>query len=236
MARRTKAEAELTRQLILDAAERVFRDHGVARTTLQDVAAAAGVTRGAIYWHFEDKAQLFAAMMDRVTLPCECAVASARAGAGQGLREELLAMVLAPLRLLQADLHLQQVFHIAMHRTEYTEDMAAVQQRHLDAVDGFQQQMAAVLESARQQGELRPGVQAAAAAMGLFCLVDGLMHQWTLAPQRFDLASTGQATLQAMIDGLFCEAAAAAQAATAAQPGAPAPARRKSRARPAPST
>jgi len=59
VARRTKEEAEGTRTRIVDAAERVFRDKGVAHASLEDVAAAARVTRGAIYWHFKDKAELF---------------------------------------------------------------------------------------------------------------------------------------------------------------------------------
>ena len=60
MARRTKGEALETRHRILDVAERVFSERGVTRTSLADVAKAAGVTRGAIYWHFADKADLFA--------------------------------------------------------------------------------------------------------------------------------------------------------------------------------
>src|SRR5882762_8839730 len=71
MVRRTKEEAQATRNHILDTAEMVFQQHGVSRTTLQQIAAAAGVTRGAIYWHFRDKAELFNAMMERVTLPLE---------------------------------------------------------------------------------------------------------------------------------------------------------------------
>ena len=62
VARRTKEEAAVTRELLLDAAERVFRERGVAGSTLAEVAAAAGVTRGAVYWHFHDKADLYAAM------------------------------------------------------------------------------------------------------------------------------------------------------------------------------
>ena len=57
--RRTKAEAEETRQAILAAAERVFFKKGVANSSLDEVAAAAGVTRGAIYWHFSSKTDLF---------------------------------------------------------------------------------------------------------------------------------------------------------------------------------
>src|SRR5438105_12336246 len=71
MVRRTKEEAQATRNRILDTAEMAFHEHGVSRTSLQDIAAAAGVTRGAIYWHFRDKGELFNAMMERVVLPLE---------------------------------------------------------------------------------------------------------------------------------------------------------------------
>src|SRR5215468_10863238 len=68
MVRRTKEEALETRNRILDAAERIFEKRGVSRTSLQDIAEAAGVTRGAIYWHFKGKDELFAAMMERATM------------------------------------------------------------------------------------------------------------------------------------------------------------------------
>jgi AcrR family transcriptional regulator len=71
--RRTKEEARATCHRLLDAAERVFLAQGVAGTSLNDIAMEAGTTRGAIYWHFRDKADLFNAMMDRVTLPLQAA-------------------------------------------------------------------------------------------------------------------------------------------------------------------
>ncbi len=67
--RRTKAEAEETRQAILAAAERVFFKKGVANSSLDEVAAAAGVTRGAIYWHFASKTDLFIGLYQSVALP-----------------------------------------------------------------------------------------------------------------------------------------------------------------------
>ena len=80
MARRTKAEAEETRQRILDAAERLFFVDGVSRTSLELIANAAGVTRGAIYWHFKNKVELFEALHERVKLPAEDIVERAMAG------------------------------------------------------------------------------------------------------------------------------------------------------------
>ena len=76
MARRTKEDAIATRNGLIDAAELVFREKGVSRASLSDIAQAAGATRGAIYWHFKDKVDLFGAMMDRVTLPLEQGFAS----------------------------------------------------------------------------------------------------------------------------------------------------------------
>src|SRR3954468_16837544 len=71
MVRRTKEEAQATRRHILDTAELVFEQRGVSGTSLNEIAKAAGLTRGAIYWHFQNKADLFNAMMERATLPLE---------------------------------------------------------------------------------------------------------------------------------------------------------------------
>lgn len=59
MARKTKQQAQETRQHILDVALRLFSRQGVSSTSLAEIAKAAGVTRGAIYWHFKNKSDLF---------------------------------------------------------------------------------------------------------------------------------------------------------------------------------
>ena len=69
--RRTKEQAEQTRTAILAAAELLFLEKGVAHSTLEQIAKAAGVTRGAVYWHFENKAHLFHELLSQVRLPPE---------------------------------------------------------------------------------------------------------------------------------------------------------------------
>jgi len=59
MARKTKSEALKTRQHLIDVAITLFAKKGVSTTTLADIADAAGMTRGAIYWHFDSKVSLF---------------------------------------------------------------------------------------------------------------------------------------------------------------------------------
>ena len=61
--RRTKEEAEVTRQTLLTAALQVFTEKGYVATRLSDIADKANVTRGAIYWHFENKQKLFVELL-----------------------------------------------------------------------------------------------------------------------------------------------------------------------------
>lgn len=63
MVRRTRAEMEETRASLLATARRVFSEHGYAATSMDDLTAQAGLTRGALYHHFGDKKGLLAAVV-----------------------------------------------------------------------------------------------------------------------------------------------------------------------------
>ena len=67
MPRRTAAEAEQTRRTIVDSARRAFADDGFAAASTTAIAAAAGVTRGALYHHFADKTALFETVFVELT-------------------------------------------------------------------------------------------------------------------------------------------------------------------------
>ena len=63
--RKTKQEAQKTRQHLLNAALEIFWRMGVTRATLQEIAQQAGVTRGALYWHFSNKEALFESLFEQ---------------------------------------------------------------------------------------------------------------------------------------------------------------------------
>ena len=67
MARRTKAEAEQTRQQILKAALDLFVEKGYERATFEDVAERIGLSKGAVYWHFKSKPDLFTELVEDMT-------------------------------------------------------------------------------------------------------------------------------------------------------------------------
>jgi TetR/AcrR family acrAB operon transcriptional repressor len=202
MARKTKEEAELTRSRILDAAEQVFHAQGVSASSLQDIAQAAGVTRGAVYWHFEDKTDVFNAMMERVCLPFEAS--------GEALEQAEPAQALRQLRqhwqlLFEstvADAQVQRVLTIATSRVEYNDDLKALRDRKLQ----WQSEHVALLEralgAARKAGDIGSGTPLKQAAMGLHALLDGLLQNWLLQPGAFDLKRTGLRVLDVYLTGL----------------------------------
>lgn len=67
----SRAATEITRSRVLRSALEAFSSRGVRATTLENVAALAGVTRGAVYWHFENKAALVAAIIEQLQWPMD---------------------------------------------------------------------------------------------------------------------------------------------------------------------
>lgn len=207
MARRTKVEALETRTRLLDAAERLFQAKGVTSTTLGDIATAAGTTRGAVYHHFKDKADLFNAMMERVTLPMEDALAEMAKDAGEQTEplQSLRQVMLHALHQIAHDERTRRVFEVAMQKVERTDEMRAVHERHVQVLNECQALTRTALREAahRQGGAL--SIALPAATLGLHALIDGLIHNWLLEPEAFDLVRIGRQTLDAYLRGLGFE-------------------------------
>ncbi|SDH28394.1 transcriptional regulator, TetR family [Pseudomonas benzenivorans] len=197
--RRTKEQAEQTRCAILAAAETLFLERGVAHTSLEHIARQAGVTRGAVYWHFENKAHLFHEMLSQVRLPPEQLAERLRGCAGQ---EPLLALHELCIEAIENLAHNQQkrrIFTILLRRCEFTEELREAEQRHEAFINQFialcEQQFAQPAVSAR----LQPGMSPRLAARALHALIVGLLSDWLRDPTLFDpLQDTG-----ALIDAGF---------------------------------
>ncbi len=201
MARRTKEDAAATRNRLLDAAELLFCEKGVAHTSLNDIALAADATRGAVYWHFKDKAYLFNAMMERVTLPLELAP-NELAPAAEDPLSAIRTSVLHALDLVANDAQTRRVFEVATQKVEYVEGLLAVKQRHRSVCQNYVAQLQIGLRAAAVHHAVQLPLPDAAAAQGLHALVGGLIHNWLLAPEFFDLMATGQAVLDCYLAGL----------------------------------
>jgi TetR/AcrR family acrAB operon transcriptional repressor len=203
LARSTKEEALATRQRLLDAAELLFQAQGVSRTSLNDIARQAGATRGAIYWHFRDKADLFNAMLERVTLPLEQSFQDLdRDAAPLGPLARIRSSVRAALTRIATDPQTRRVLEVATHKVEYVDELQAVRLRHLTVRREFLLQVERGLHAAAIHQAVQLALPAAIAAQGLHTLIDGLIQNWLLDSAAFDLVSVGQSLMDVYLAGL----------------------------------
>jgi AcrR family transcriptional regulator len=203
MARRTKEDADRTRELVLDAAEQVFLERGVARATLDDVAQAAGFTRGAVHWHFKDKIGLFNALVGRVLQIEEALVQRISAIHGPDPLKSLRDITIETLRNLETDPRQRRLVQVLRLRCEYTEELAPALDRHL-AVDALLlKAVQRIFASVASRGGLAPGWKPKVAGLAFHALAWGLVDTWLRTNGKdFSLARDGAAAIRAFVGGV----------------------------------
>lgn len=173
MVRPCKADAEQTRDKILDAAEQMFLAHGYGKTSLEMIARAGGFTRGAIYWHFADKVSLFNGMLQRVKLPMARMFEQKFAEDADPL-QTLYAMCHASLMQLFEDERHYRVHAILLTRCEQVGDLADLHQHDIELHHRIKQRCEALFAKARSLGQVSADVDEKLAALALKSYVMGL--------------------------------------------------------------
>ena len=203
MARKTKEEALATRNAILDAAESVFQERGVSNTSLAEIATAAGVTRGAVYWHFANKIDLFDAMVQRVFGSMEAKREELQATRRYGDPVELVReLTIYFLDRVANDPRYLRIVDISWHKCEYVGDTAKIRDKHFERGNCFLSLSEAAFAESRQLGRLPLRTDPRTAAIGLIALVDGLIANWTLNKTTFTLVEAGTEIIDSYLAGL----------------------------------
>lgn len=202
MARKTREEALETREQLLDAAEKVFRTRGVGHASLAEVADAAGLTRGAVYWHFKDKAALFQALVDRAGLPMDQAVEEMAAQQHADPLGAVRQLAIRALTQLVTNRRAGATYEIVFLRCEFTEEMSAVQKRHREDRSECLKHCVDAFARAIELGQLPAGTDATLAALAMYAYVGGLMRDWVESPGEYDLEASAPVLVDLFLAGL----------------------------------
>lgn len=202
MARKTKEGTEQTHTALLDAAESVFKEKGVAAATLNDIARAAGMTRGAIYWHFRDKSELVHAMCERATLPMEAMFNEITAVAGDDPLGSIRRLTVHALTQVAQSPQQQTVFDILFHKCEKTGEMAPMFEREQQSRSECHSQIEVLFCRAVKLGQLPADTDTPMAMQALHAFMIGLMHEWLLDPKAYDLAKHAESLVDTLLAGL----------------------------------
>lgn len=200
--RKTKIEAMKTKEHLMLAALETFYRKGIARTSLNEIAQTAGVTRGALYWHFKNKEDLFDALFQRICDDIENCIVQDTEGA-DGLSWAVFRHTLLRFfeRLQSNDVHYK--FHsILFLKCEHTEQNAAViaiAQKH-QAI--WRDKITAILVEVVESRHLAQDLDKDMAVIFIKSMLDGLIWRWLSSGESFDLGKTAPRMIEIMLDNL----------------------------------
>lgn len=207
MARKTKAEAAATRQALLNAALIVFSQKGYAAARLEDVAAQAGVTRGAIYWHFGSKADLYNTLVGETLERIQGVVDRAVSGGGSFLDIQRRVMVYI-ITLLEEDATYRAVQELTVLKTGYEPELAQGLDKKREAMRQVEEHIAGYFRMGIQLGELRADLDPIIAARAMLAYINGISVNWLLDQRAFSLRESAPLLVEVFIRGIAATGAA----------------------------
>ena len=174
-----------TRTKIMDAAAKMFAEHGYANTSLDKVASIADLTKGSVYWHFASKQDLFLAILERdlqqqrEVLPVQIEQVLRAEDPEQALNEWLTAQFSC---MDEGDAGAMLFFEFVTSSRE-PEVREKLQTLYSELLDDAAQ----ILASLQQTGALASDLDPDSTAMIISALNKGILMEWLINPQRCKL-------------------------------------------------
>ncbi|AXR08176.1 TetR family transcriptional regulator [Salinimonas sediminis] len=205
--RRTKEEAEQTKQAILDAAIDVFSERGVAKASLEEVAKAADVTRGAVYWHFKNKIEIFDALHENLHTPFIEQILEGLEVEHPNPVGQLQSICTKLILALDQDKKLCKAIQLFMFKCDYSGDFEQCKVRFnrqkLEKLQAFE----AYFDKAKQQDTLPADADPKILALSVNCFIRGVVSEYLDSPEEFNLQHDLPRMMQLFFDSILKPAA-----------------------------
>ena len=195
--RKTKTEAQKTRRYLLDAALEVFWRDGVTRASLQAIAQEAGVTRGALYWHFKNKEALFETLFEQQYADFFAAFNDQTLRDNQDVWTHLQHNLTTMFETLATRESKHKFCNVMFSKCEQTAGNETITELACRYHRLFQKQIAYALQLSREQGRLPENTDIELAAIYLESSLVGLIKIWIDEPERFDLIAKSKRVIAA---------------------------------------
>jgi TetR/AcrR family transcriptional regulator, acrAB operon repressor len=199
--RRTKEEAAVTRATVLSAALSVFSAKGFAAATLDDVAKVARVTRGAIYWHFKGKADLYNTLVEEFSARGAVVVQAAVAEGGT-LLDILRRVFISQCALIEEDEEARAVMELALFKTGHDPELQAGREKQIEAGNALIAGIADAMRMGVGQGILRDDIDPTDMARAFIAFENGAIQMWLASPKSFSLKKSAESFADILINGL----------------------------------
>jgi AcrR family transcriptional regulator len=190
--RRKKEDAQKTYDNILDASAMLFAEKGLSSTSLEDIAKAANVTRGAIYWHFKNKGEIFNSLHQRLYQPLSDVILQDLCTDDNNPLQQLSDLCIKLLLELSRDPIRQQTMMLFMLRCNYTGAFAEYKDVHSVKKEESLRLFSRYFEKAKEEGNLPESADPALLTIAVRCYMKGIITEYLQEPQTINLEESAE--------------------------------------------
>jgi TetR/AcrR family acrAB operon transcriptional repressor len=180
--KKSKTEALKTKAALIDAGLRVFARDGYAESRLATISSETGMTRGAFYWHFKDKADLLNQIDRRESARLDGLVIEALPP-GDSPFTKLRSLLWMVIDNFYESETFRLYIDVTWHKLS-TGHFNKIMPSKITFVQGFLNLLEKLLRDARQAGEVKNGLDVPLAAFHLSCLINGFYRLYFAAPDQ----------------------------------------------------
>lgn len=199
--RRTKEEAAVTRATLLKTALTLFSTRGYAATSIDDITKAARVTRGALYHHFTNKADLYNTLVEEVSASGANIVQQAVAEGGT-FTEILKRIFIRQLAYIEENKEARAVMELALFKTGTHPELQAGRERQIETGKVMIDGIAKAMQIGITNGELRNDIPPTEMARSFIAFQNGVVQLWLAAPKSFSLKGSAGTFADVLLSGL----------------------------------
>ena len=199
--RRTKEEAEATRQTILDTALIEFAEKGYSATKLHDIALKAGVTRGAIYWHFENKADLYLKLQDEISGEAN-AIIQAAIDEGGTFQDIIKRVLVRSLEYMERSERFRSFMQLLYTKTEMSPELEKGWEKNIEQGENTLQGLIQIFEAAREEGQINQGVNPRELAFTFLALQNGAATLRIMLDESYSLSDMADGIANILLHGI----------------------------------
>jgi len=190
---------EATKRKILEAAAKCFSEGGYAKTTMDRIAEEAGVSKGALYWHFKSKEELFVELKQR-------SIANVRKQFEKlfSQKKPFDAKLRGAIGLYLSSM-IPENREVARLNAEFLAEAPKIPKLNdmlKDQYEMFRGLFASTIEEAIEKGELRGDIDPEIVSMILLAVLDGLELHWAILELDFDWEKVEENLLDILMKGM----------------------------------
>lgn len=199
--KKTKEEAALTRKVLLDAALNVFSHKGYAQTTLEEVAKEAGVTRGAIYWHFGNKFEMFHAVLQELHKKASARITKI-IDSDQRPVSKLHQLMLEFFLIISNEDEFRVIEEVQLFKTRKGEEFSRLYQDHVESVKVMRELLKGLVREGLAAGEFDSRLDPEVTILALMSYIAGMKSAWLSGITDISIAENAEKLAAIFIKGI----------------------------------